>query len=169
MGNVLVSVIMPTYERDKEVIERAINSIINQTYLNWELIIVDDNKINEISKNIQSMIAEINDNRIVYVKNEKNIGSAKSRNNGIKKSKGEYITFLDDDDEYLPLKIENQLNKMIKQNADYSITNLDLFDENDVIVRKRRHDYIEKENDLLVTHLKHHLTGTDTFMFKKII
>lgn len=167
MGNVLVSVIMPTYERDKEVIERAINSIINQTYLNWELIIVDDNKINEISKNIQSMIAEINDNRIVYVKNEKNIGSAKSRNNGIKKSKGEYITFLDDDDEYLPLKIENQLNKMIKQNADYSITNLDLFDENDVIVRKRRHDYIEKENDLLVTHLKHHLTGTDTFMFKK--
>ena len=81
----LVSVIMPTYERDKEVIERAINSIINQTYLNWELIIVDDNKINEISKNIQSMIAEINDNRIVYVKNEKNVGSAKSRNNGIKK------------------------------------------------------------------------------------
>ena len=45
MGNVLVSVIMPTYERDKEVIERAINSIINQTYLNWELIVVDEYRV----------------------------------------------------------------------------------------------------------------------------
>lgn len=167
MDETLVSVIMPTYERNEKVIKRAIDSVINQTYKNWELIVVDDNKKDEVSKNVQTILNEINDTRIIYIKNKENMGSAKSRNHGIEKSKGKYITFLDDDDEYLPLKIEIQVNKMIEKDADYSITNLNLFNDENILVRSRKHDYIEKENNLLVTHLKHHLTGTDTFMFKK--
>ena len=167
MNEILVSVIMPTYERNEKVIKRAIDSVINQTYKNWELIIVDDNKKEEVSKRVQKILNEINDTRIIYIKNTENMGSAKSRNHGIEKSKGKYITFLDDDDEYLPLKIESQVNKMIQKDADYSITNLNLFYDENILARSRKHDYIEKENNLLVTHLKHHLTGTDTFMFKK--
>ena len=154
MDEILVSIIMPTYERNEKVIKRAIDSVINQTYKNWELIVVDDNKKDEVSKNVQTILNEINDTRIIYIKNEENMGSAKSRNHGIEKSKGKYITFLDDDDEYLPLKIESQVNKMIEKDADYSITNLNLFNDENILVRSRKHDYIEKENNLLVIKIQ---------------
>lgn len=163
----LVSVVMPSYKSRRETIYRAIISIINQTYKNWELIIIDDNNIQEYSNVLTSIISEINDNRIHYIKNKENKGSAKSRNIGIEKSKGKYITFLDDDDEYLENKIYRQLNIMLKENADYSITDLNLYDDKGKLVRKRKHCYIYQDNDLLKLHLKFHLTGTDTFMFKK--
>ena len=72
MDEILVSIIMPTYERNEKVIKRAIDSVINQTYKNWELIVVDDNKKDEVSKNVQTILNEINDTRIIYIKNEEN-------------------------------------------------------------------------------------------------
>ena len=162
-----VSVIMPTYKNDGFSLRRAIKSVINQTYNNWELIIIDDNKEENYSKIVEKIVCELEDSRITYIKNENNLGSAKTRNRGIKFARGKYITFLDDDDEYLPRKVESQFNLMIKKNADYSLTDLDLFDDNNKLVRKRRHTYIKENSKLLNLHLKYHLTGTDTFMFKK--
>lgn len=163
----LVSVIMPTYKNSGFILKRAVSSIFNQTYTNWELIIIDDNKEEKYSKIAKQIVLEFDDSRIVYLKNDFNLGSAKTRNRGIEFAKGTYITFLDDDDEYLSRKIETQLSLMIEKKADYSLTDLDLFDNNDKLVRKRRHTYIKPDSKLLNLHLMYHLTGTDTLMFKK--
>lgn len=163
----LVSIIMPTYRNDGQTLKRSIDSVINQTYENWELIIVDDNSEKDYSLLVKKIVDNYINDKIIYLKNETNIGSAKSRNEGIKRAQGKYITFLDDDDEYLPDKLFKQYNTMKENNSDFSLMDLDLFDNQGNLVRKRRHKYLFNETNLLKIHLKHHLTGTDTFMFKK--
>lgn len=112
----LISVVITTYGRISE-LKRAIESIINQTYQNLEIIIVDDNVDLEISRQLSLIIKEFKDNRLIYIKNEKNLGGALSRNVGIEKANGKYIAFLDDDDEYLPQKVEKQYN-LFKETTD---------------------------------------------------
>ncbi len=113
--NNLVSVIIPTYKRYPDMVKRAIQSVINQTYRNIEIIIVDDSPSDfEGRKMIENMIASLNDNRIKYIKHSDNMGACAARNTGIKESKGEYLAFLDDDDEWLPTKLEKQLAMMSK-------------------------------------------------------
>lgn len=90
--------------------------MVNQTYENIEIIVVDDNAKNEEYRiYIEKTIKEFNDERIIYIKNEINLGGAISRNVGIKKACGKYISFLDDDDEYFLDKIEKQY-KFYKEN-----------------------------------------------------
>jgi glycosyltransferase involved in cell wall biosynthesis len=97
----LVSIIMPTYNHDK-FIKRSINSVLSQNYKNWELIIID-NYSTDLTENI---INEIYDNRIVYLKLSNDGIIAKSRNYGIRFSKGEYLAFLDSDDFWFPNKLD---------------------------------------------------------------
>lgn len=89
----LVSVIMPVYNR-VNVIKNAINSILNQNYSDWELIIVDDGS----TDGTRELLKSLTDPRIKIFFNEHNMGVSKSRNNGLKKAKGEYIAYLDSDD-----------------------------------------------------------------------
>ena len=162
----LVSVILPTYRR-KETLKRALDSLYSQSYTSIEIIVVDDNADTEWNNYVQSVLKEYPS--VVYICNAKNLGSAETRNIGIRAAKGDYITFLDDDDIYLPEKIENQLQYMIENGADYSITDLYLYSEKDKLVDKRIRNYI-KETDpktLLQYHLMYHMTGTDSMMFKK--
>lgn len=116
-GNPLVSVIIPTYGRSSK-IANAIQSIKDQTYTNVEIIVVDDNVNNEEAREAtQKTVAKFGD--IKYIKNSHNLGGGGSRNQGIKAATGEYIAFLDDDDEYEPTKIEKQLALMQeKENQD---------------------------------------------------
>lgn len=106
------SVIIPTYNR-KHIISNAINSILKQTCENWELVIVDDCS----TDNSRELILGFNDKRIKYYKLEQNLGNAGARNVGIKKSKGEYIVFLDSDDEMMPDCLGNFFN-LIKNKPD---------------------------------------------------
>lgn len=167
--DVKVSVIIATYRRD-ESLKRALESLINQSYANIEVIVVDDNAEEKWNEKVESIVDKIKELfSIIYIKNPINEGSAETRNIGIKVASGEYITFLDDDDIYLPNKIRNQVEHMIKNNSDYSVTDLELYDENERFIEKRTRKYIkrnDKEN-LLRYHLMHHITGTDTLMFKK--
>lgn len=171
MNNQLVSVVVATYRRD-ETLGRALNSIAKQTYTNIEIILVDDNdkhewnsKVDEITKRFKA------DNQIVIRKitNKPNQGSAKSRNIGIENSEGEYVTFLDDDDEYLPEKIERQIELMVSERSDYCLTDLVLYNDNGTLSAVRKHSYLNStENaNLLLCHLKYHMTGTDTMMFRR--
>jgi glycosyltransferase involved in cell wall biosynthesis len=102
------SVIIPTYNR-ATLLERAIVSVLNQTYSNWELIIVDDGS----TDNTFELVSSYDDLRIKYIYQENSERSA-ARNKGIVNASGEYICFLDSDDYYLPTRLEN-LHNFIKQ------------------------------------------------------
>lgn len=106
-----VSVIMPVYNAEK-FIDEAINSVISQTYLNWELLIVDDCSTDKSSTIVKKYVKK--DCRIRYLKTEKCSGSpALPRNLGISEAKGRYIAFLDSDDMWLPDKLKNQLKVIV--------------------------------------------------------
>ena len=108
----MVSVIIPTYGRAADIVLRAVESIRKQTYTDWELYVVDDNKEqNPYSEPIKRRLEGIKDTRIHYLRMEKNSGACAARNKGIWESKGEYLAFLDDDDEWYPEKLEKQIPK----------------------------------------------------------
>lgn len=113
----LVSIIMPSYNTAKE-IEASISSIQNQTYENWELIIVDDCSTDDTDE----VVKRITDKRIKYMKNEKNSGAAVSRNRALREAKGRWIAFLDSDDLWLPEKLEKQIKFMEDNNYKFSFT-----------------------------------------------
>lgn len=105
--NSLVSIILPTYNR-KHLISKSIESVLNQSYKHFELIIIDDGGDDGTEKLIRDF--QKKDDRIKYIKLKKNKGAAAARNTGIKLSKGEYIAFQDSDDEWLTEKLEKQMN-----------------------------------------------------------
>lgn len=167
-----VSIIIATYRREKE-LERALGSLKNQHYKNIEIIIVDDNaddyfnaRVIEIVENFKK---ENNSLAIKLITNPVNKGSAETRNIGINASTGKYITFLDDDDVYLPEKVKKQVEFMEQGDYDYSITDLDLYNENGKLIRRRVRSFVKDTSAeaLFKYHLMHHLTGTDAMMFKK--
>ncbi len=114
----LVSVIMPSYNTGKYIAE-SIRSVINQTYTNWELLIVDDCS----TDNTYEVVASFNDDRIRYFKNERNSGAAVSRNRALREAKGRWIAFLDSDDLWMPEKLEKQLRFMADNGYHFSYTN----------------------------------------------
>ena len=106
----LVSIIMPSYNT-ASFIEETIQSVLNQTYTNWELIIVDDCSSDD-SLSIIQKYARI-DSRIRYLRTDKPSGSPTlPRNMGIKEAKGRYIAFLDSDDIWLPNKLSDQFKSL---------------------------------------------------------
>lgn len=99
-----VSIIIPTYNR-RQSIGRFIKSVLNQTYRDFELIIVDDGS----TDNTRELVAGFNNERIRYVRHEENKGEAAARNTGIKAARGEYIASHDSDDEWLHEKLAKQI------------------------------------------------------------
>lgn len=168
----LVSVIVATFRRTDK-LKAALDSLSNQTYKNMEIILVDDNGDGEwnlkIKKIVNHFSTDNNNIPFTYIVNDTNQGSAKTRNIGIEAANGEYVTFLDDDDVYLPEKIEKQLQNMISFNSDYGITDLYLYSEGEKLIDRRIRSYIKKTtaDDLMRYHLMYHITGTDTMMFRK--
>lgn len=114
----LVSIIMPSYNT-AQYIEKTIKSVLDQTYTNWELIIVDDcstDNTDEVVKNY------LTDKRIKYLKNEQNSGAAVSRNRALREAKGQWIAFLDSDDLWMPEKLEKQICFMKEKGYFFSYT-----------------------------------------------
>lgn len=114
-----VSVIITTYKR-ANMLKRAIDSVLNQTYKNIEVIVVDDNdEKSEDRKNTENiMMSYIDNSKVKYIKHKVNKNGAAARNTGIKHSTGEIVCFLDDDDWYIESKVEKQL-KFLTKNKEY--------------------------------------------------
>ena len=105
----LVSVIIPTFNR-AELVPRAIKSILGQSYANFECIIVDDAS----TDNTKKVVSSIKDERIIYLRHQENRHASAARNTGIKNARGEFIAFLDDDDEWLSTKLEKQVSLILQ-------------------------------------------------------
>ena len=133
MQNNLVSIITPVYNASK-FIEETIKSVQSQTYKEWEIILVDDCStdnsyeiINKYSKN---------DERIKYIKLEKNSGAAVARNTAIANANGKYIAFLDSDDIWYDNKLEKQISFMKDKNIGFSFTSYELMSEDGELLNK---------------------------------
>lgn len=172
MNSSLVSIIVATYRQDVR-LKSALHSLLEQTYTHIEIIVVDDNSDtiwNTTVEDIISSFSEYNNyNQIRYIQNPKNMGSARTRNIGISESLGEYVTFLDDDDIYLPEKIAHQIRYMQETHVDYSITDLRLVNEDGKQIEHRKRSYLlnATPEEYLALHFMYHISGTDTLMFKK--
>lgn len=125
--NELVSIIMPSYNT-AAFIKETIQSVLNQTYTNWELIIVDDCSTDYTDKVVKSFF----DQRIRYYKNVANAGAAVSRNRALREAKGRWIAFLDSDDIWKPEKLEKQIRFMKERNCYFSYTNYEEINEDGV-------------------------------------
>ncbi len=120
----MVSVIIPTY-KGSCFLKRAVDSVLHQSYSNIEIIVVDDNNPNTDERlktsNIMKDYVRQKEN-IIYIQHEKNMNGSVARNTGIKNSSGEYIMFLDDDDEMLPQKVEKQLSCMKNKGKEWGVS-----------------------------------------------
>ena len=110
-----VSVLIPVYNTDENSLKESIKSILEQTFKDFELIILDDGS----NKDIEAVIKSFDDERISFHKNEKNLGVAKTRNKLRDLAKGEYIAYQDADDISLPERLEKQV-KFLDKNPDIS-------------------------------------------------
>ncbi|VCV39361.1 glycosyltransferase family 2 protein [Escherichia coli] len=124
--NNLISIIMPSFNSGKTIAE-SIESVISQTYENWELLITDDCSSDDTISIINTFISK--DHRIKLFQNSKNSGAAISRNLSISNARGDYIAFLDSDDIWLPNKLSIQLSYMLnRKDVDFSFTAYEIVD-----------------------------------------
>ena len=128
-----VSIIMPYYKKELY-IEDTIQSILNQSHTNFEILLINDDVEN---KNFIKAISNL-DQRIKLIHNDKNLGAGPSRNKGIKLSNGEYIAFCDCDDLWKKNKLEFQLNFMQQHNVNFSFTSYDIIDQNNDFIKIRK-------------------------------
>jgi len=105
MNNSLISVVITTYNRT-DLLKRAVRSVISQSYQKFEIVIIDDCSTEDVAGAVKSFNSE----KIVYVRNNTNLGASEAKNAGIRKAMGEYVIFLDDDDEFLPGALEIVMN-----------------------------------------------------------
>ena len=124
MSDDLVSIIMPSWNTGKFIAE-SIESVLAQTYENWELLIVDDCS----TDNTDEVVAAFHDPRIRYFKNESNSGAALTRNRAMREARGEWIAFLDSDDLWLPEKLEKQIAFMKNNGYVFSYHDYEKIDE----------------------------------------
>ena len=167
--SVKVSVIIPTYKRPAFIC-RAINSVLNQTYSNIEVIVVDDNDENsEDRKKMEEIMEQYKNNKkVIYLKHKKNKNGAAARNTGILQAKGDYITFLDDDDYFLKNRIKNILQKISEKGkkADLYYTGVIVIENNKIkkIVRNTKSGNLQKD---ILSQKSFFATGSNLFFSKK--
>lgn len=164
----LISIIIPIFNGEKYIFE-TIQSVLNQTYTNWEMIIVDNKSTDDSIK----VIKTICDNRIKIIHLEYNSGGpARPRNIGLDNAKGEYIAFLDADDVWLPNKLEEQFIFMSKNNLNFSSTSANYIDEksNSIAKMNKFKNHLRKFRTYnLENLLKYKFIYTSSVVIKKDI
>ncbi|HFJ9507878.1 glycosyltransferase family 2 protein [Bacillus cereus group sp. MYBK245-2] len=159
--NILVSVVVPTYNRET-LIKNTIDSVLNQTHENFELIIVDDAS----TDNTVEIIKGYEDSRIKFIKLDKNSQGTKPRNIGIQESQGQYIALLDSDDEWLPTKLERQLKFLQQFNDEKMVCFTDLkLKEAKKIRYSNNNEFVDGTNILEYILIDKNWVQTSTYMF----
>lgn len=145
----LVSIITPLFNAEKY-IEKTVFSIIEQSYTNWELLIVDDCSRDSSYKVVQKLSEK--DKRIKIIKLKKNSGAAVARNTGIENANGRFIAFLDSDDTWHPKKLEKQIKFMLDNQYYFTYTGYHKVDENGAFIKNAKIPKSINYNKLLKTN-----------------
>ena len=165
----MITVITPTYKRH-QYLKNAIDSVLAQTYTDFEQIVVDDNPADSEERRLTDEVMKtITDPRVKYVQNEKNLGGAGSRNVAIEMARGEYIAFLDDDDIYLPDRLRVQYEAMKEHGWDVCVMDGATFkyETGEPVSERHQHLWDGMSNEELIrSHLMYHISGTNSFMFR---
>lgn len=170
-NEVLVSVVITTYGRPK-FLKNAIESVLCQSYKNLEIIVVDDNIEKSIEREATENLIKNNFQTIKYIKNKENRGACFSRNVGINSSKGEYIAFLDDDDEFFREKIEKQLIHLQKINLkDKKVSiiscQMRIINEEEKKIGVSKYNLLKEANDLKDFLNGVYISGTSSLLIEK--
>lgn len=161
----LVTVYIPTYNRCG-LLERAVESVLNQTYTNLEVIIVDDCSPDDTLDYLAKVAKK--DNRVRYFQNKKNSGACVARNKAIMEAKGEFITGLDDDDYFLPERIENFVNNIHSENHEVQYSNYILINNESNKKIKRKPKKI-MQNNLLVSNYIGNQVFCRTYILRSVM
>jgi teichuronic acid biosynthesis glycosyltransferase TuaG len=154
----MVSIITPSYNCSRFITD-TVESVLSQSYVDWEMIIVDDCSIDNSVEIIERII---DDNpKIRLIKLENNVGSAQSRNAALEVANGRFIAFLDSDDIWHPDKLEKQVEFMLKRKAPISFTSYELIDENGA---SKNHIIHSVEKLTQIDYLKNTIIGFSTSM-----
>jgi len=158
--DIIFTVVITTYGRPNK-IKRAIDSVLYQTYKKFEIIIIDDNGRNNENQKITEKIVEKYKEKVIYVIQEENNGANSAQNKGILRAKGEYIAFLDDDDEFLENKLE-EVNKILnKERHDLIYSGANIID-----AKRKNYSYFEYKN-IKKEILKGNYIGSTSFVVVK--
>ena len=142
----LVTVVIP-YHKKINFINKCIKSVLNQTFQNFEIILIyDDNDLYELD-HIKDLVNK--DSRIKLIINKKKLGAGLSRNIGIEQGKGSWIAFIDADDVWKKDKLEIQINFMKQNNLNFSHTSYEIIDKTGNVIAYRRARSFYKLDDLL--------------------
>lgn len=167
-NNPLVSVIIPTYKR-VDFLERAIKSVLNQTYRNIEIVVVDDNNSDteyrvETSKLMKKYVSYYSN--IKYIMLDKNSGGCVARNTGLQETTGKYVNFLDDDDIFYPEKIEKQVSKFENSTEPLAVVGCfaNIRDNDGKIKRVEK---VEVKGDVFVKQLAYNVCTTSIALINR--
>lgn len=133
MTSVSVSVITPVYKAE-DYLKDTIDSVLNQTFTDWEMLLVDDQSPDRSADIIRDYAAK--DDRIKLIQLQENSGAAVARNKGLEAAQGRYIAFIDADDVWLPHKLETQLNFMKEQNEAFTYTQYQMVNDDGQVLKK---------------------------------
>ena len=166
----LISVVVPTYARST-LLPRALDSIFNQTWPNVEVVVVDDNIP---GSHWEAETAEVlapyrSRPNFVYVKTTGKTGGGAARNLALRHCTGEYLAFLDDDDRYLPDKLEAQIRFMQEHDLEGCFQDVKWVDSNEKLVEYRSMGYVKdfSTQGLLKSHILHSIGPTAIYMFRR--
>ena len=158
MNKGLVSIIIPTHNRAK-MVQRAIQSVFQQTYRNVEVIVVANGCVDDTSKIINDCIKKYK--KIKFLEYQESLGGAEARNKGIHIAQGEYIAFLDDDDEWIETKLEKQVN--ILKKYDFCIVGSNYYEISQSSIKERKFKEIVSFYDMNFENI----LGSYTFCMTK--
>lgn len=158
MQELKVSIVIPTFNRG-HTLTRAIDSVLSQSYSNFELIVVDDGSTDD-TQNILKKISNIS------ILKQENKGVSAARNSGIKKASGEWIAFLDSDDEWLPTKLEKQVAVILENTDAVCVYTNEIWIRNGVRVNLMK-KHKKSGGDLLIPSLTQCLIAPSSVMLKK--
>ena len=167
-----IDIVIPVYDTPIRFVKESLQSILKQSFTDWNAIIIDDASPKDYLLILENYIKGLNDSRFQLIVNEINSGAPATRNKGIEKSSADFIAFLDSDDLWKPEKLQSQINQFSENHFSLICSNMSTIDENGNILSQKHHDPSLKYNSYsdskrLKSLIQKNWVKTSTVMIRK--